>query len=104
MENKYLWVTISAENQQQADEIMNSLLEKKIITGGQMLNAPARFLWKGEITNLDYFILTAYTLQKHKEQIITEVEKVSIEEVPMITFLPFDGNQILLDWIEETLS
>jgi len=104
MENKYLQVTISAENKEQADQIMNALLEKKLVTGGQMINAPARFLWKGEITDMDYYTVNAYTLDKYKEKIISEVKKVSIEEVPMITFAPFEGNKELLDWIEQTLS
>jgi len=104
MENKYLQVTISAENKEQADKIMNVLLEKKLVTGGQMINAPARFLWKGEITDMDYYTVNAYTLVKFKEKIISEVKIVSVEEVPMITFVPFEGNKELLDWIEQTLS
>ena len=104
MENKYLQVTVSAENKEQADQIMNALLEKKIATGGQMINAPARFLWKGKVTDMDYYTVNAYTLDKHKEKTISEVKKVSIEEVPMITFTPFEGNKELLDWIEQTLS
>ncbi|HEY1645918.1 MAG TPA: hypothetical protein VGF75_06135 [Candidatus Saccharimonadales bacterium] len=49
--NTYYEVKISAENQQQADTILNSLLEKKLVTGGQFLVAPARFLWKGKVNN-----------------------------------------------------
>jgi len=46
----------------------------------------------------------AIDLKKYKEKIISEVKKVSIEEVPMITFTPFEGNKELLDWIEQTLG
>ncbi len=104
MRSKYLQVTISAENKEQADKIMNALLEKKLVTGGQIINTPARFLWKGEITEMDYYTLNVFTLEKFKEEIISEVKKVSVEEVPMITFIPFDGNQELLKWIEKTLE
>jgi hypothetical protein len=40
---QYYEVFISAENQEQADAIVNSLLEKKLATGGQFLTSPARF-------------------------------------------------------------
>lgn len=103
MTSKYLKVEISAETKENADEIINSLLNQKFVTGGQFIHAPARFLWKGKITDMDYFTITSFTLDKHKEAIISEVKKVSIEEVPMITFTPFDGNVELLKWIEETL-
>ncbi len=101
---KYLKVEISAETKANADEILNLLLDKKLVTGGQFIHAPARFLWKGKIEDIDYFTITSYTLEKHKEAIIQETKKVSIEDFPMITFTPFDCNSELQKWIEETVS
>lgn len=101
---KYFQVQISAENKEQADEILNSLLEKKLVTGGQLISAPARFLWKGEIANMDYFTITSFTTEAKKEAIIEDVKKTSIEEVPMIQFISFEGNPELLKWIDETLG
>ena len=49
---RYFEVFISAENQEQADTILNSLLKKKLVTGGQFLQADGRFLWKGKINNM----------------------------------------------------
>jgi hypothetical protein len=40
----YYEIKISAENQEQADKILNSLLEQKLVTGGQFIVALARFL------------------------------------------------------------
>ena len=50
----YLQCWISAENKEQADHILNSLLEKKLVAGGLLLNAPARFWWKGKIISMNY--------------------------------------------------
>ncbi len=101
---KYFQVQISAENKEQADKILNSLLEKKLVTGGQMINAPARFLWKGEITDMDYYTIISFTTETHKEAVIEDVRKTSAEEVPMIQFISFEGNEELLKWIDETLN
>lgn len=101
---RYYQVQISAENKEQADKILNTLLEKKLVTGGQIINAPARFLWKGKITDMDYYTITSFTTEGHKTNIISEVKKVSIEEVPMIQFISFEGNEELLKWIEQTVS
>ena len=101
--SKYLQVWISAETKKQADKTLNNLLNKKLVTGGQFIKAPARFLWKGKIVNMNYYSITSFTIEKNKKAIISEVNKTSEEEVPMIQFVEFDGNRELLKWIEETL-
>lgn len=101
----YYEVKISAENQQQADTILNSLLDKKLVTGGQFITTPARFLWKGKVQDMDYVTVTSYTTDRHKEAVIDDVRKTTSEEVPMITFVaPDDLNKELRDWIDETLA
>ncbi|MDO8452699.1 MAG: divalent cation tolerance protein CutA [bacterium] len=104
MSIQYLQVSISAENKTQADKILNALLSKKLVTGGQIINAPARFLWKGEIVDMNYHTIMSFTAEKHKEAIILVVKENSIEEVPMISFVKIEGNTELLKWIEETVS
>lgn len=101
----YYEVKISAENQEQADTILNSLLEKKLVTGGQFLVAPARFLWKGKVENMDYVTIMTYTTDKHKQAVMDDVRKTSVEDFPMMTFVALDDlNQELREWIDETLA
>jgi len=102
----YYEVKISAENQEQADTILNSLLEKKLVTGGQFINTPARFLWKGKVQDMkEYLTITSYTTDKYKDAVTEDVRKTSAEEVPMITFtLPDDLNKELRNWIDSTLA
>lgn len=102
----YYEVKISAENQTQADVIMNSLLAKKLVTGGQFVSAPARFLWKGKVVDMaEYVTIISYTTDKHKQAIIEDVRKTSIEEVPMVTFSIFeDLGPELRQWIDSTLE
>ena len=100
----YYEVKISAENQEQADTILNSLLEKKLVTGGQFLVAPARFLWKGKVENIEYVTIVSYTIDKHKAAVIDDVRQTSAEEFPMITFVAIDDLNIeLREWIDGTL-
>jgi uncharacterized protein involved in tolerance to divalent cations len=101
----YYEVKISAENQEQADTILDSLLEKRLVTGGQFLVAPARFLWKGKVENIHYVTIMTYTTGKHKGAVIEDVRKTSVEDFPMMTFtLPDDINKELRDSIDETLA
>lgn len=101
----YYEVKISAETQEQADTILNSLLAKKLVTGGQFIKAPARFLWKGEVQDMDYITITSYTTETHKDAVVADIRNASQEEVPMITFVaPNDLNRELRDWIDGTLA
>ena len=101
----YYEVKISAENQEQADTILNSLLEKKLVIGGQFIKSPARFLWKGKVQDMDYITIASYTTDKHKNAVIKDIKLTSAEEVPMITFVaPDDLNRELRDWIDRTLA
>ena len=102
----YYELKISAENQSQADAILNPLLESKHATGGQFLVAPARFLWKGKIHDMaEYVTIMAYTTDEHKEAVTESVRRTSAEEVPMITFTRIDElNDELRDWIDITLE
>lgn len=101
---KYYKLEISAENKEQAYNILDALLTKKLVTGGQVIAAPARFLWKGKVTDMNYVTVTSFTIEKHKDAVIKEVNKVSVEEVPMVVFLPMEGNEELLQWIKQTVK
>lgn len=103
MSRQCLKVEISAESREQADKILDALLAKKLVTGGQIIQAPARFLWKGEIVDMDYCTITSFTLATHKDRVIAEVKVISAEEVPMVSFTTFEGNKELLLWIEQTV-
>lgn len=101
----YYEVKISAEKQEQADAILNSLLNKKLVTGGQFITAPARFLWKGKATDMGYITIASYTTQAHTKAVIDDVRRTTQEEVPMITFVKIDHlNLELRKWISETLA
>lgn len=100
----YLQVMISAENREQADVILNSLLEKKLVTGGQFIEAPARFLWKGKVQDTGYTNIVTFTLSSLKDRVIADIEQTSVESVPMISFVPMDGNRVFLDWVKQILA
>ncbi len=83
---------------------MNSLLTKKLATGGQFVYSPARFLWKGEVIDMDYVTIHCYSLERLLDDLIGDVRTTSGEEVPMITASSPDHlNDELAKWIERTL-
>lgn len=97
-------VLISAENKEQANTILDALLKKKLILGGPILEGPAKFWWKGEIVEMNYAYILTYTIGSLKEKVVEETKTACVEEVPMISFIPFEGNSELVKLIDETLG
>jgi uncharacterized protein involved in tolerance to divalent cations len=104
MQPQFYKVEISAETQQQADVILNGLLAKKLVTGGQFISSPARFWWKGQIQDMQYITITSYTTAAQKNAIFAEVKTLSQETLPMVTFYALESNQDMYAWIRSTVS
>lgn len=101
---KYHQVLISAEDKKQANLILDVLLEKKLIFGGPVLEGPAKFWWKGEICEMNYAYILTYAPATLKDEVVKEAEKASEEEVCMISFLPFEGNDALIKLLDDTFE
>ena len=97
-------VYISAETKQQANKILDSLINKNLATGGQFLESPAKFLWKGEVTEMNYVTVTSFTTDSKRQALINDVEATSEEEVPMIRFVAVETNDKLASWVQQTLE
>ena len=104
MNSNYLQVFCSAENKLQADNILTALLKQKLVAGGMISHGPATFWWKGKLIDMDYYNVSAFSARKYQKAIIKTVKTVSVEEVPMVWFIPFEGNNEFLRWIEHSLA
>ena len=62
------------------------------------------FLRSGKIEEKYYFNISAFSLLKNKEHIISEVEKIHSDETPIIVFTEIDGNEKFLMWIEKEIK
>lgn len=101
---QYYHVSISAENTEQANTILDALLEKKLVFGGPIRCSKDKFWWKGEVIEQDYCFIHSYTREDLKDRVIEEAENASVEEICMISFLPFEGNEALIKLLDDTFD
>lgn len=98
----YYQVWFSAENHQQAKDILVTLTKLKLIIGGSILSGHSHFWWKGKTIDLpDYCYVMGFTIEKNRLRIEEEYAKVSKEEIPMASFIKMDGNKAFLDFIHK---
>ncbi len=121
---QYFQVLISCETRPQGLNILEHLMAKQLVMGGLVFSGPAKFLWKGdssalpgmrnegltmerrklEVVDHDYCFIITYTREDLKQRLIEEAEKTSVEEVCMISFIPFEGNAALIKLLEDTFA
>ena len=101
IEKVHCQILINCPKKEEADKLLDLLLGKRLIAGGLITHGPSRYHWKGRIEEQEYFTISAFSLFKNKQKIISEVRKINSDETPAIVFLDIDGNDDFLKWIED---
>lgn len=93
-------VLISATSEAEADRILDSLTEKRIIAGGLVTNGKSKYWWDGKIEQKIYFNISTFTQASKKDDLITEVKRIHSDKTPIIAFFKIEyGNDEFLDWV-----
>ena len=87
-----------------ADKIINSLLEKKLVAGSQMVEVTSQYWWNKEIRKKREFQLSFRSTYDLFPRVKEEILKLHSYRVPEISCTEIlDGNQEFFNWIlEET--
>jgi len=99
---KYFKVELSAVSEKEAGVFLDTLLQEHFIAGGHIFSGETKHWWKGNVDKGQYYYVSGYTTQKHKDSIIKMIEELSEEDVPGVVFFEIaDANKNFLTWIEE---
>lgn len=104
MKSEFRQVLISATNQEEANSISDTLVKKKLIAGSLIIKGPSRYWWEGKIVEKEYYNIQAFSLEKNKSRIISEVKKIHSDKCPIIAFFEMDGNDEFLNWVKESVK
>lgn len=100
--NKYIMITTTFDNEEEANKMIEILLEKRLVSCCQLSNITSSYHWKGKIEKSDELLLQ----MKSKKELFKEVEQVildnhSYETPQLVAYDIVDGYKEYLDWIEE---
>lgn len=102
MVNEYCIITTSCNDKENAKQITERLLEKRLVSYVQESTRFSSYYWKGEIVREDEYFLTMGTKKSLYKEIEKEIRLLHTYEVPAITMYDIlDGNKEIFDWIEE---
>lgn len=102
MENKYIMITATFDNEEEANKMINLLLEKRLVSCCQLSNITSSYHWKGNIEHSKEYLLQ----MKSKKSLYKKIEKEILDnhsyETPQIICYDItDGYKGYLDWIGE---
>jgi len=100
--NKYIVISTTFNNREEANKISEILLKERLVSCCQLSNITSSYQWKGKIEHEEEFLLQ----MKSKKELFKDIEKVVLEnhsyETPqLISYEIIDGYKGYLDWIEE---
>lgn len=100
--NDYCLITTTFDNKEEAVNVMEYLLKKRLISCGQLSNITSAYHWKGKIEHSEEILLTMKSKKCIYKEIESEILKMHSYEIPQIIMCDIqDGYKLYLDWIEE---
>lgn len=101
-ENKYIMITTTFESKDEANKIIELLLNKRLVSCCQLSNITSSYHWKGNIEHTKEYLLQ----MKSKKELYKKIEQVVLDnhsyEIPqLIAYDIVEGYKDYLNWIKE---
>lgn len=100
--NKYILITTTFDNEEEANKVISTLLEKHLVSCAQLSNITSSYHWKGKIEHEKEFLVQMKTRKELYKAIEQTILSLHSYEVPQI--IAYDivlGHKDYLDWINE---
>ena len=90
--NKYIMITTTFDNKKEANKVIETLLEKRLVSCCQLSNITSSYHWKGKIEHSDEFLLQMKSKKELYKEIEEEILKLhSYEKTQLIAYDITDG-------------
>jgi periplasmic divalent cation tolerance protein len=102
-----LVVLVTCGSAREAERIVRSLVETRLVACGNILRSPARsiYRWKEKIESAWEFLLVVKTSRRRFPEIQAAIKRLHSYEVPEIIALPIAaGSQAYLSWLSESVA
>ena len=103
--DKYIVVTTYCDKKEIANNIMNTILEKKLAAGSHLSTVHSIFWWNNQLNEVDEYKLDFRTKESKFSSIENEIKQIHDYEVAEISYYELKGaNKEILDWIDQNIT
>ena len=101
--DKYIIVTTLCNSEEIANEIIRTLLEKKLVAGSQLSKVHSKYWWNSELEECDEYKLEFRTKNFLFEEIKEEIKKIHDYDVAEISSYEIvNADSEFLKWIDDS--
>ena len=102
--DRYIIVTTLCDNEEIANKIINSLLEKRLVVGAQISKVNSKYWWNDKLEEREEFKLEFRTKEKLFKEIENEIKTYHDYDVPEISYTEIvNGSTDFLNWIDSNI-
>ena len=103
---KYVVVVVTTSSREEANKIVNALLDEKLIACANVFGpVSSSFWWQGKIDKAEEYLVFMKTEAELFEKITSCIKRLHSYEVPEIIALPIvKGFKPYLEWTSNTLA
>ena len=103
--DKYIIVTTLCDKEEIANKIIDTLLEKKLIAGSQVIKVHSKYWWNSKLEECDEYKLEFRTKEKLFSKIENEIKKIHDYEVAEISYYEIkNASKNFLNWIDDSVK
>lgn len=97
----YIVVTTLCDKKEIADEIINTLLQKKLVAGSQVSKVHSKYWWKNQLEECDEYKIEFRSKESLFDEIKEEIKKIHNYETAEISCYDIlNADDIFLKWID----
>ena len=103
--DKYIIVTTLCDNEEIANKIIDTLLEKKLIAGSQVNKVHSKYWWNNKLEECNEYKLEFRTKKSKFAIIENEIKKIHDYEVAEISYYEIENaSKEFLKWIDKNVK
>lgn len=103
--DKYIIVTTLCDNEEIANKIIDTLLEKKLVAGSQVNKVHSKYWWNNKLEECDEYKLEFRTKESKFSEIKNEIKEIHDYEVAEISYYEIkSASKEFLEWIDKNVK
>ena len=103
--DKYIIVTTLCDKEEIANKIINTLLEKRLVSGSQVMKVHSKYWWNDQLEECNEYKLEFRSKESKFTEIENEIKKIHNYEVAEISsFEITNASKEFLNWIDENIK
>lgn len=102
--SEYIVIKTFCDKEENTNAIKNILLEKHLVAGIQIYKLESKYWWNNEIESSSEFLLEGRTKKYLFDEIVQEIKKIHLYQLPEISYYEIGGSKEFLNWIDKNIK